>query len=88
MKVMSSQTSQFIQLNTNIHTKLNQTHAEVLQMDLHHHRCCSSDHLTPTSLPVWQSLHVDWVLLVVLTFDHEDLLTGDRHRVDEVLQDH
>lgn len=33
-------------------------------------------------------LNTDWFPLVVLTFDHKSFLTGNRHGVNEVLQDH
>lgn len=41
----------------------------------------------PSGAPSIES-HTDRLLVVLLPFDHENLLTGDGHSVDEVLQDH
>lgn len=33
------------------------------------------------------SLHSDWFVLVVLTFDNKDFLSRNRHHINEVFQD-
>lgn len=39
-----------------------------------------------TSLPVC-SLHSDWFVLVVLTFDNKDFLSRNCHHINEIFQD-